>query len=156
PMTGTKTSAGRLAELLAAVGRTRQEVSKAEAGQAGVVHQVLIALMCGGHVLLEGTPGVGKTLLIRSIGQATGLSFGRIQFTPDLMPADVIGGLVLTPDEPGRTTARFEPGPIFAQIVLADAINRATPKTQSALLEAMQEGTVTVAGESRPLPRPFF
>jgi len=155
-MTGTKTSEARLAELLGAVSRTREEVGKAVVGQGDVVDQVLIALMCGGHVLLEGTPGVGKTLLIRSIGQATGLSFGRIQFTPDLMPADVIGGLVLTPDEAGRMSARFQPGPIFAQIVLADEINRATPKTQSALLEAMQEGTVTVAGESRALPKPFF
>lgn len=142
--------------LLQAVARTRNEVGRAVVGQTEVIDQILIALICGGHVLLEGTPGVGKTLLIRSIGAATGLSFGRIQFTPDLLPADITGGLVLTPDETGRMVAQFQAGPIFHQIVLADEINRATPKTQSSLLEAMQEGTVTVAGSSMPLPRPFF
>jgi MoxR-like ATPase len=117
---------------------------------------LLIALICEGHVLLQGTPGIGKTLLVRTLGAVTGLSFARIQFTPDLMPADITGGLALVPDEQGRTRAQYQAGPIFTQLLLADEINRATPKTQSALLEAMQERTVTSAGRSMPLPRPFF
>ena len=145
-----------LERLLSAVRQVREEVGKAVVGQSEVVDQLLIGLLCGGHVLLEGTPGVGKTLLVRTLGTAAGLSFGRIQFTPDLMPADVTGGLVLTPDEQGRMTAKFQPGPIFTEILLADEINRATPKTQSSLLEAMQEGTVTVGGASMKLPKPFF
>ncbi|MSR21962.1 MAG: AAA family ATPase [Gemmatimonadetes bacterium] len=112
--------------------------------------------MCGGHVLLEGAPGLGKTLLVRTIGAVCGLSFSRIQFTPDLMPADITGTMVLLQDETGKTHTSFQPGPIFAQMVLTDEINRATPKTQSALLEAMQEGTVTAAGRVHTLPKPFF
>jgi MoxR-like ATPase len=107
-------------------------------------------------VLLEGLPGVGKTLLVRTLGAVTGLSFARIQFTPDLMPADITGGLALIPDEQGRTRAQYQAGPIFTQLLLADEINRATPKTQAALLEAMQERTVTAAGRSMAVPRPFF
>ncbi len=145
-----------LASLIDAIGRARDEVARSVVGQEDVVEQLLIALISGGHVLLEGLPGVGKTLLVRTLGTATGLSFGRVQFTPDLMPADVTGGVVLTPDESGRMTAKFQAGPIFTQVLLADEINRATPKTQSSLLEAMQEGTVTVAGSSMALPRPFF
>ena len=145
-----------LDRLLHAIANTRDEVAKLVVGQSDVVEQLLIGLICGGHVLLEGTPGVGKTLLVRTLGAAAGLTFSRIQFTPDLMPADVTGGQVLTPDAAGRMSAQFQPGPIFTQVLLADEINRATPKTQSALLEAMQEGTVTAAGRTMELPKPFF
>jgi MoxR-like ATPase len=145
-----------LEQLLDALGRARDEIAKAVVGHRTVIDQLLIALICEGHVLLQGVPGVGKTLLVRTLGAATGLSFTRIQFTPDLMPADITGGLALVPDEQGRTRAQYQAGPIFNQLVLADEINRATPKTQSALLEAMQERTVTSAGRSMALPRPFF
>jgi MoxR-like ATPase len=145
-----------LEQLLDALGRARDEIAKAVVGHRAVIDQLLIALICEGHVLLQGAPGVGKTLLVRTLGAATGLSFARIQFTPDLMPADITGGLALVPDEHGRTQAQYQAGPIFNQLVLADEINRATPKTQSALLEAMQERTVTSAGRSMALPRPFF
>ncbi|MCG0238343.1 MAG: AAA family ATPase [Firmicutes bacterium] len=122
-------------------------------GQAEVVEQVVEALLAGGHVLLEGVPGLGKTLLVKTLAQATGLGFGRVQFTPDLMPGDITGSQILDPQGGGL---RFDPGPIFTNLLLADEINRATPRTQSALLEAMQERAVTVAGVSHPLPRPFF
>jgi MoxR-like ATPase len=145
-----------LEQLLEVLSRARAEIAKAVIGHRDVIDQLLIALICEGHVLLEGTPGVGKTLLVRTLGAVTGLSFVRIQFTPDLMPADITGGLALVPDEQGRTRAQYQAGPIFTQLVLADEINRATPKTQSALLEAMQERTVTAAGRSMSLPRPFF
>ncbi len=145
-----------LERLLGALRKTRNEVAKSVVGQGDVVDQLLIALICGGHVLLEGAPGVGKTLLVRTLGTATGLSFARIQFTPDLMPADVTGSLALMPDESGRSRLEFQPGPIFTQLLLADEINRATPKTQSSLLEAMQEHTVTAAGRTMSLPAPFF
>jgi MoxR-like ATPase len=134
----------------------RNEVAKAVIGQAEVIDQLLIALIADGHVLLEGAPGLGKTLLVRTLGQAAGLQMSRIQFTPDLMPADVTGTTVLLRDAAGAGETRFQPGPIFAQLLLADEINRATPKTQSSLLEAMQERTVTAAGRSLPLPKPFF
>jgi MoxR-like ATPase len=145
-----------LNRLLDALGCARDEVAKAVVGHRSVVDQLLIALICEGHVLLQGAPGVGKTLLVRTLGAATGLSFARIQFTPDLVPADITGGIALVPDEQGRTRAQYQAGPIFTQLLLADEINRATPKTQSALLEAMQERTVTSAGRSMALPRPFF
>jgi len=148
--------AAALQQLLDALARARAEIAKAVVGHRDVIDQLLIALICEGHVLLEGAPGVGKTLLVRTLGTATGLSFTRIQFTPDLMPADITGGLALVPDEQGRTHAQYQAGPIFTQLLLADEINRATPKTQSALLEAMQERTVTAAGRSLTLPRPFF
>ena len=148
--------AAALQQLLDALSLARAEIAKAVVGHRDVIDQLLIALMCEGHVLLEGAPGVGKTLLVRTLGIATGLSFTRIQFTPDLMPADITGGLALVPDEQGRTRAQYQAGPIFTQLLLADEINRATPKTQSALLEAMQERTVTAAGRSMNLPRPFF
>src|SRR5258706_3527060 len=148
--------AAALEQLLDALSLTRAELAKAVVGQRDVIDQLLIALICEGHVLLEGTPGIGKTLLVRTLGAVTGLSFARIQFTPDLMPADITGGLALVPDEQGRTRAQYQAGPIFTQLLLADEINRATPKTQSALLEAMQERPVTAAGRSMDLPRPFF
>jgi MoxR-like ATPase len=134
----------------------REQVAQAIVGQQEIVEGVLTCLFVGGHCLLEGVPGLGKTLLIRTLTRALTLSFGRIQFTPDLMPADITGTTIVTESEQGRREFRFQPGAIFAQIVLADEINRATPKTQSALLEAMQERSVTVAGTTHTLPMPFF
>lgn len=125
-------------------------------GQKEVVRETVIALMAGGHVLLEGVPGLGKTLLVRTLAASLDMSFSRIQFTPDLMPADITGTTILREDEPGKRTFSFQPGPLFAHVVLADEINRATPKTQSALLEAMQERTVTVGNETHALPAAFF
>ncbi len=148
--------AADLEQLLDALSLARTEMAKAVVGHAEIIDQLLIALLCEGHVLLQGAPGVGKTLLVRTLAAVTGLSFSRVQFTPDLMPADITGGLALIPDEHGRTRAQYQTGPIFTQLLLADEINRATPKTQSALLEAMQERTVTAAGRSMALPRPFF
>lgn len=134
----------------------RREVGKVIVGQQEIVDGTLAALIAGGHILLEGVPGLGKTLLVRTLADALHLQFLRIQFTPDLMPADVIGTNVVLEAADGRRTFEFQKGPIFANILLADEINRATPKTQSALLEAMQEHTVTVAGQTYPLPEPFL
>ncbi len=136
--------------------KIRAEIGKVIIGQEQVVEQVLIAMLAGGHALLEGVPGLGKTLMVRTIAQSLELQFSRIQFTPDLMPADIIGTDIISPDEEGRQSFQFQPGPVFGNVILADEINRATPKTQSALLEAMQEHTVTVAGKTRKLPEPFF
>jgi len=136
--------------------RIEEAIARAVVGQSEVVRQTLVALLAGGHVLLEGVPGLGKTLLVRTLGQALDLRYSRIQFTPDLMPADCTGTNIIGEDEHGRRAFRFQPGPLFANIVLADEVNRATPKTQSALLEAMQEHTVTVGDATRPLPEPFF
>ena len=138
-------------------GSLKAEIGKVVVGHTEVVDGVLTALFAGGNVLLEGVPGLGKTLLVRTLAQTLHLPFSRIQFTPDLMPADVIGTNIVTehPDT-GRRQFEFQPGPIFAQVVLADEINRATPKTQSALLEAMQERSVTVGGETRKLAQPFL
>ncbi len=133
-----------------------QEIGKAIVGHQEIIDGVLTCLFVGGHALLEGVPGLGKTALIRALSQALHLKFGRIQFTPDLMPADVIGTNIIQEDEHGRRQFKFMEGPIFAQIVLADEINRATPKTQSAMLEAMQERQVTAGGDIRKLERPFF
>ncbi|MGA1045643.1 MAG: AAA family ATPase, partial [Phycisphaerales bacterium] len=133
----------------------RSEIAKAVVGHRAVVDGVLTGLFAGGHVLLEGVPGLGKTLLIRSLSEALHLKFSRIQFTPDLMPADVTGTTIVVETERGREF-QFRRGPIFAQIVLADEINRATPKTQSSMLEAMQEKSVTVGGNSYELEKPFF
>jgi MoxR-like ATPase len=132
------------------------ELRKVIVGQHDAVRQVLLALFAGGHVLLEGVPGLGKTLLVRTLGDVLSLRFNRIQFTPDLMPADIVGTTIVSEDLDGRRALRFQAGPVFANIVLADEINRATPKTQSALLEAMQEQTVSTGEATRPLPKPFF
>ncbi len=132
------------------------QVGKVIVGQEKVVQHVLVAVVAGGHALLEGVPGLGKTMLIRTLADVLDLQFGRIQFTPDLMPADIVGTDILEETEDGRRAFRFQAGPIFANLILADEINRATPKTQSALLEAMQEKTVTVAQQSYSLEAPFF
>ncbi len=135
----------------------RTEIGKVMVGQQQVVDAVLVALFAGGNVLLEGVPGLGKTLLVRTLATTLHLPFNRIQFTPDLMPADVIGTNIVSEDhETGRRSFEFQKGPIFAQVLLADEINRATPKTQSALLEAMQEHSVTVAGQTYTLDEPFL
>jgi MoxR-like ATPase len=132
------------------------EIKKIIVGNDDIIDQVLTALFGGGHVLLEGVPGLGKTLLVRTLASALRQTFKRIQFTPDLMPADIVGTKLIQEDEAGRKRFVFEPGPVFTNLLLADEINRATAKTQSALLEAMAEGTVTSGGETHTLPRPFF
>ena len=136
--------------------KIESEISRIVVGQSETIRLALTAIFAGGHVLLEGAPGLGKTLLVKSIAQTLGLSFHRIQFTSDLMPSDVTGTQVLTEDEHGRRSFVFKPGPIFANIVLADEINRTGPKTQSALLEAMEEHQVSVLGTTHRLPEPFF
>ena len=130
-------------------------LSEVVVGQEGVMEHVICAIAAGGHVLLEGAPGLGKTLLVRTLADSVHLSYSRVQFTPDLMPADITGTNVVV-EERGQRSFRFQRGPVFASVLLADEINRATPKTQSALLEAMQESSVTVSGERHPLPQPFF
>src|SRR5262249_28316742 len=139
-----------------AYAKVQQEISKVIVGHSEIVHGVLTCLFVGGHALLEGVAGVGKTMLVRTLSQVLDLKFNRIQFTPDLMPADIIGTNLITETEGGKRVFSFQPGPIFAQIVLADEINRATPKTQSALLEAMQEHQVTAGGSVHKLQEPFF
>jgi MoxR-like ATPase len=134
----------------------RAEIGKVIVGQDEIVEGTLIAVFAGGHVLLEGVPGLGKTLLVRTLGDVLDLAFSRIQFTPDLMPADIIGTNLVMETPEGRRIFEFQRGPVFANLILADEINRATPKTQSALLEAMQEHSVTAAGEMRRLSEPFF
>jgi MoxR-like ATPase len=146
----------RVQEFVTAFERLRSEVEKVIVGHRDIINHVLIGMFAGGHVLLEGAPGLGKTLLIKTLAEGLELSFSRIQFTPDLMPADIIGTNIILEDAEGRKHFQFQPGPIFGHILLADEINRATPKTQSALLEGMQESCVTVGGASRPLPSPFF
>ena len=144
-------------QLLAKLPLLRQEIGKVIIGQEDVVGELLIAFLAGGHCLLEGLPGLGKTLLIRTLAQAVDLVFHRIQFTPDLMPSDIIGTEVLEEDHAtGKRFFQFNRGPLFGQIILADEINRTPPKTQSALLEAMQEGSVTYGGKTYDLERPFF
>ena len=133
-----------------------EQIHRDVIGQRDIIEGTVIAMIAGGNVLLEGVPGVGKTRLVRSLGRVFDLPFSRIQFTPDLMPADVTGTNIIVKDDNGNSTFQFQPGPVFSNIVLADEINRATPKTQSALLEAMQEHTVTVMGVSRKLQEPFF
>jgi MoxR-like ATPase len=150
---------GSEANLQLAVDRlnsVRREIAKIIVGQDDVVEGVLICLLAGGHVLLEGVPGLGKTTLLRTLARALQLKYSRIQFTPDLMPADIVGSMVMETEERGSKTLRFQHGPIFANLVLADEINRATPKTQSALLEAMQERTVTSGTTTHHLESPFL
>src|SRR5580692_11475546 len=134
----------------------RREIGKVIVGQQPVVDGVLTCLLAGGHVLLEGVPGLGKTTLLRTLGRVLHLKYSRIQFTPDLMPADIVGSMIIESDDHGAKALRFQPGPIFANLVLADEINRATPKTQSALLEAMQERTVTSGTTTHELEAPFL
>jgi MoxR-like ATPase len=134
----------------------KHEIRKVIIGHEEVIDQIIISIVAGGHVLLEGVPGIGKTLLVKTLSQCLDLKFSRIQFTPDLMPADITGTNIIVEDKDGRKYFQFQPGPIFGNIILADEINRATPKTQSALLEAMQELTVTVGGVKHNLQEPFF
>ncbi|MFY9342739.1 MAG: AAA family ATPase [Planctomycetota bacterium] len=144
----------RAAELLPKVETLRRHLQEQVLGQQQLIDDLLVGLLAGGHILLEGVPGLGKTRLVRALARGLGLEFARIQFTPDLMPSDVTGTQVLDAEN-GARKFRFQPGPVFAGLLLADEINRATPKTQSALLQAMQEGEVTVAGTTHALPRPF-
>ena len=146
----------RVARFETATTRLKAEVGKVIVGQEAVVEGVIIALIAGGHALLEGVPGLGKTSLVRTLAQALDLNFSRIQFTPDLMPSDITGTKVAMTDERGHTVLDFERGPIFANVVLADEVNRATPRTQSAMLEAMQERSVTVGRTTYELQEPFF
>jgi MoxR-like ATPase len=141
---------------VAQLDRVRSEIGKIIVGQQEIVDGVLICLLAGGHVLLEGVPGLGKTTLLRTLGRVLHLRYSRIQFTPDLMPADIVGSMMIETDERGARALKFQPGPIFSNLVLADEINRATPKTQSALLEAMQEHTVTSGNTTHHLEPPFL
>ena len=143
-------------KVLDTVSRIEEEVSKHMIGQKEVIRQVIMCMLAGGNILLEGMPGLGKTRLVNVLGGVMGLTFSRIQFTPDLMPADVTGTNLVSRKEGEEGMFRFQPGPVFSNIVLADEVNRATPKTQSALLQAMQEHTVTVADTTHKLPEPFF
>ncbi len=144
-------------EIIAGLNELKQEIKKVIVGQGEIIDQLLITFLAGGHALLEGVPGLAKTLMIRSLSEAIDLPFRRIQFTPDLMPSDIIGTEILEEDHTtGKRIFKFNKGPLFANIILADEINRTSPKTQSALLEAMQEFAVTYAGTTYPLERPFF
>ena len=134
----------------------REEIGRVIVGHDEIVHGVLTCMFVGGHALLEGVPGLGKTLLVRTLSQALDLKFNRIQFTPDLMPADILGTNMVMETPDGKRVFEIQPGPIFTQIWLADEINRAPPRTQSAVLEAMEERQVTCGGENHPLPQPFF
>jgi MoxR-like ATPase len=136
--------------------KVKAEIGKVIVGQSRLVEDVLTALLSGGHVLLEGVPGIGKTLLVHTLADTLHCQFSRIQFTPDLMPSDIIGTRIVVEDEDGKKHFNFQKGPVFSQVLLADEINRATPKTQSALLEAMQEKSVTVSGDTMKLGPPFF
>ncbi|MBG9656792.1 AAA family ATPase [Cytobacillus firmus] len=155
-MSVTQEKEQQFAQAADIIARVRDEIQSFIVGQGEVVEQVLWSIFSGGHVLLEGLPGLGKTMLIKTIAEVLELKFSRIQFTPDIMPSDITGTMLLQPDEAGRQTFSFHKGPIFANIILADEINRATPKTQSALLEAMGEKTVTIMGETKRMEKPFF
>jgi MoxR-like ATPase len=156
PLEPVQTQEQRVTDFVTAFQSLRTEVQKVIVGHDEVINHVLIGLFAGGHVLVEGVPGLGKTLLIRTLAESLDLSFSRIQFTPDLMPGDIIGTNIIVEDPSGRKYFEFQRGPIFGHILLADEVNRATPKTQSALLEGMQEGSVTVSGTGNLLPSPFF
>jgi MoxR-like ATPase len=147
---------GTVSTFTADLGKLRKEIGTMIVGQETIVEGVLMCLLGGGHALLEGVPGLGKTMLVRTLAEAVNLTFSRVQFTPDLMPADIIGTNMIMEDDAGRKEFQFQPGPVFANILLADEINRATPKTQSALLEAMQENHVTVGGKQHPIEQPFL
>src|ERR1700758_683085 len=147
---------GAVSPAVAKLNTVRSEIGKVIVGQQDVVDGVLTCMLSGGHVLLEGVPGLGKTTLLRTLARALSLRYSRIQFTPDLMPADIVGSMIMETDDRGHKMLRFQPGPIFAHLVLADEINPATPKTQSALLEAMQERTVTSGTTTHQLERPFL
>jgi len=149
-------SDARLEQAVSRLNEVRYEIAKVIVGQQDVVEGVLICLIAAGHVLLEGVPGLGKTTLLRTMARALQLKYSRIQFTPDLMPADIVGSMIIETSDRGSKSLRFQPGPIFAHLVLADEINRATPKTQSALLEAMQERTVTSGTSTHELEAPFL
>jgi MoxR-like ATPase len=152
----SETMQARVEEFRKAYNRVQTEIGKVIVGHTEIVHGVLTCLFVGGHALLEGVPGLGKTLLVRTLSQALDLHFSRVQFTPDLMPSDIMGTNIISEGPDGKRVFSFQQGPLFAQIVLADEINRATPKTQSALLEAMQEHSVTVGGTVHKLQEPFF
>ncbi|MEW6373008.1 MAG: MoxR family ATPase [Pseudomonadota bacterium] len=146
-----------VADLVAKTAALKASMGRVIIGQEDVVDLLVTCLLAGGHALVEGVPGLGKTLLVKSLAQATDMQFRRVQFTPDLMPSDIVGTEILEEDQATRQRSfRFQPGPVFTQVLLADEINRAPPKTQSALLEAMQERSVTFAGQTHQLPRPFF
>ena len=146
-----------IAELSAKVVALKASMSRVIIGQENVIESLMICLLAGGHALVEGVPGLGKTLLVKSLAQATDMQFNRVQFTPDLMPSDIVGTEILEEDtSTGKRAFHFQKGPVFTQVLLADEINRAPPKTQSALLEAMQERSVTFAGQTHRLPQPFF
>jgi len=150
-------SENEIADLTAKVGALKASMARVIIGQKDVVDLLVTCLLAGGHALVEGVPGLGKTLLVKSLAQATDMEFRRVQFTPDLMPSDIVGTEILEEDQTTRQRVfRFQQGPVFTQVLLADEINRAPPKTQSALLEAMQERAVTFAGTTHKLPRPFF
>jgi MoxR-like ATPase len=150
-------SENEIGELTAKVKALKASMSRVIIGQENVIDSLIICLLAGGHALVEGVPGLGKTLLVKSLSQATELDFHRVQFTPDLMPSDIVGTEILEEDHATRKREfRFQQGPVFTQVLLADEINRAPPKTQSALLEAMQERSVTFAGQTHKLPKPFF
>jgi MoxR-like ATPase len=146
----------RAQEFVERYGAVREQLGRVIVGHDDVLHGVLTCLFVGGHCLLEGVPGLGKTLLVRTLAKTLDLHFSRIQFTPDLMPADILGTNIVMESPDGKRFFQFQQGPIFTQICLADEINRATPKTQSAMLETMQEGSVSIAGQVFQLKRPFF
>src|SRR5271165_2557485 len=155
-MTKASDDAADIAGATQSLARVHDEIAKVIVGQRDVIDGVLICLVAGGHVLLEGVPGLGKTTLLRTLARVMHLKYSRIQFTPDLMPGDIVGSMIMESDDRGNKALRFQPGPIFSNLVLADEINRATPKTQSALLEAMQERTVTSGNTTHELEAPFL
>jgi MoxR-like ATPase len=155
-MTSNENLVVSIDQFLEISGRIHEQLSRVIVGQNALVHDLIVTLLAGGNALLEGVPGLGKTLLVRTLAEIFDTSFNRVQFTPDLMPADIVGTIIIATDVDGQRAFRFEKGPIFANLVLADEINRAAPRTQSALLEAMQEHQVTVSGTTYKLPLPFF